>query len=223
MGDRLYSITTTLVCFPGSHPTLPLPCRTNHSSTTTMSSDTTACQLLRCATTLLHHRRSSSSPPGSSSCSLGRVLKFNTNGSVGFHGEENCCYSLQINLFLGDIDYAETCALSLVSKGPPDGKRKKISFFFTGKEIHNYLQCLTGGKMPKQSSSFSSPSEIAGSSSSSSSSEESATEDFEREAKSCSIALEYSSSVLALARRAWALDFCVRNVPWALMSLISEL
>ena len=74
--------------------------------------------------------------------------------------------------------------------------------------------------MPKQSSSFSSPSEMAGSSSSSSSSEESATEDFEREARSCSIALKYSSSVLALARRAWTLDFCVRNVPWALMSFI---
>ena len=62
--------------------------------------------------------------------------------------------------------------------------------------------------MPKQSSSFSSPRETVGSSSSSSSSSvESATEDLDREARSCSIALKYSSSVLALAKRAWALDF----------------
>ena len=56
--------------------------------------------------------------------------------------------------------------------------------------------------MPKQSSSLSSPREMNGSSSSSSSlsSEDSATEDFDREARSCSMALKYSSSVLALAK-----------------------
>ncbi|KAH9656855.1 hypothetical protein KPL70_022838 [Citrus sinensis] len=74
--------------------------------------------------------------------------------------------------------------------------------------------------MPKQSSSLSSPREMKGSSSSStsssSSSEESAAEDFDREARSCSMALKYSSSVLALAKRDWALDFWVRKVCWAL-------
>ena len=54
------------------------------------------------------------------------------------------------------------------------------------------------------------------SSSSSSSSEESATEDFDLEVRSCSITLKYSSSVLALAKRDWALDFWVRKVCWAL-------
>ncbi|KAH9649498.1 hypothetical protein KPL70_026002 [Citrus sinensis] len=74
--------------------------------------------------------------------------------------------------------------------------------------------------MPKQSSSLSSPREMKGSSSSStsssSSSEEPAAEDFDREARSCSMALKYSSSVLALAKRDWALDFWVRKVCWAL-------
>ncbi|KAH9650388.1 hypothetical protein KPL70_026369 [Citrus sinensis] len=69
--------------------------------------------------------------------------------------------------------------------------------------------------MPKQSSSLSSPREMKGSSSSStsssSSSEESAAEDFDREARSCSMALKYSSLVLALAKRDWALDFWVRK------------
>ncbi|KAH9686899.1 hypothetical protein KPL70_014561 [Citrus sinensis] len=46
--------------------------------------------------------------------------------------------------------------------------------------------------------------------------EESATEDFDLEARSCSMALKYSSSVLALANRDWALDFWVRKVCWAL-------
>ncbi|KAH9679286.1 hypothetical protein KPL71_026070 [Citrus sinensis] len=84
----------------------------------------------------------------------------------------------------------------------------------------NYLQCFTGGKIPKQSSSFSSPREMVGSSSSSSSSEESATDDFDRKARSCSMALKYSSSILALAKRDWALDFWVRKVCWALESLM---
>ncbi|KAH9704650.1 hypothetical protein KPL70_011549 [Citrus sinensis] len=74
--------------------------------------------------------------------------------------------------------------------------------------------------MPKQSCSLSSPREMKGSSSSltssSSSSEEFAAEDFDREARSCSMALKYSSSVLALAKRDWALDFWVRKVCWAL-------
>ena len=72
--------------------------------------------------------------------------------------------------------------------------------------------------MPKQSSSFSTPREMNGSSSSlsSSSSVEFATEDFDLEARSCSMALKYSSSVLALANRDWALDFWVRKVCWAL-------
>ena len=50
--------------------------------------------------------------------------------------------------------------------------------------------------MPKQSSSLSSPREMNGSSFSSSSlsSEDSATEDFDREARSCSMALKYSSA-----------------------------
>ncbi|KAH9704363.1 hypothetical protein KPL70_011429 [Citrus sinensis] len=48
------------------------------------------------------------------------------------------------------------------------------------------------------------------------SSKESATEDFDLEVRSCSMALKYSSSVLALANRDWALDFWVRKVCWAL-------
>ena len=85
---------------------------------------------------------------------------------------------------------------------------------------NNYLQCFIGEKIPKQSSSFSSLREINGSSFSSSSSEESATEDFDLEVRSCSITLKYSSSVLALAKRDWALDFWVRKVSWALTSLM---
>ena len=54
------------------------------------------------------------------------------------------------------------------------------------------------------------------SSSSSSSSEVSATDDFDREARSCSMALKYSSSVLAPANSDWALDFWVKKVCWAL-------
>ena len=88
-----------------------------------------------------------------------------------------------------------------------------LLFFYS-----NYLQCFIGEKISKQSSSFSSPREMNGSSSSSSSSssEESATNDFDREVRSCSITLKYSSSVLALAKKDWALDFWVRNVCWAL-------
>ncbi|KAH9698194.1 hypothetical protein KPL71_023924 [Citrus sinensis] len=84
--------------------------------------------------------------------------------------------------------------------------------FFTRLFLRDDANHISGGpldtreKIPKQSSSFSSPRETVGSSSSSSS-VESATEDLDREARSCSIALKYSSSVLALARRAWALDF----------------
>ncbi|KAH9686387.1 hypothetical protein KPL70_014334 [Citrus sinensis] len=47
--------------------------------------------------------------------------------------------------------------------------------------------------------------------SSSSSSEVSATDDFDREARSCSMALKYSSSVLAPANSDWALDFWVKK------------
>lgn len=67
------------------------------------------------------------------------------------------------------------------------------------------------------SSSFSSSREINGSSSSS---EESATEDFDLDVGNCSITLKYSSSVLALAKRDWALDFWVRKVCWALEFLL---
>ena len=50
---------------------------------------------------------------------------------------------------------------------------------------NNYLQYFIGEKIPKQSSSFSSPREINGSfSTSSSSSEEFATEDFDLEVRS---------------------------------------
>ena len=74
--------------------------------------------------------------------------------------------------------------------------------------------------MPKQSSSFSSPREINGSSSAEVLEEELATDVSDLVARSCCMTLKYSSSVLALARRDWALDFWVRNVCWALDSLM---
>ena len=66
--------------------------------------------------------------------------------------------------------------------------------------------------MPKQSSSFSSPREMKGSSSPEVLEDELATEISNLVARSCCITLKYSSSVLALARRDWALDFWVKNV-----------
>ena len=76
--------------------------------------------------------------------------------------------------------------------------------------------------MPKQSSSFSSPREIKGSSSPEVLEEELATDVSDLVARSCCITLKYSSSVLALAKRDWALDFLVRKVCWALDSLMVE-
>ncbi|KAH9657342.1 hypothetical protein KPL70_023038 [Citrus sinensis] len=60
--------------------------------------------------------------------------------------------------------------------------------------------------MPKQSSSFSSPREIKGSSSPEVLEEELATDVSDLVARSCCITLKYSSSVLALAKRDWALE-----------------
>ena len=74
--------------------------------------------------------------------------------------------------------------------------------------------------MPKQSSSFSSPREIKGSSSAEVLEEELATDVSDLVARSCCMTLKYSSSVLALAKRDWALDFWVRKVCWALFSLM---
>ena len=74
--------------------------------------------------------------------------------------------------------------------------------------------------MPKQSSSFSSPREIKGSSSAEVLEEELATDVSDLVARSCCMTLKYSSSVLALAKRDWALDFWVRKVCWALVSLM---
>ena len=89
----------------------------------------------------------------------------------------------------------------------------KILFF---KKIF-YLQCFNGDRIPKQSSSFSSPREINGSSSSF---EELATDGSDLEARSCCITLKYSSSVFALANSDWAFDLWARNVFWALTSCI---
>ena len=74
--------------------------------------------------------------------------------------------------------------------------------------------------MPKQSSSFSSPREMNGSSSPEVLEEELATDVSDLVARSCCMTLKYSSSVLALARRDWALDFWLRKVCWALVSLM---
>ncbi|KAH9764271.1 hypothetical protein KPL70_001464 [Citrus sinensis] len=85
---------------------------------------------------------------------------------------------------------------------------------------NNYLECFNGENMPKQSSSFSSPREIKGSSSPEVLEEELATDVSDLVARSCCITLKYSSSVLALAKRDWALDFWVRKVCWALECLM---
>ena len=61
--------------------------------------------------------------------------------------------------------------------------------------------------MPKQSSSFSLPREIKGSSSPEVLEEEDATYVSDLVARSCCMTVKYSSSVLALARRDWALVF----------------
>jgi len=50
--------------------------------------------------------------------------------------------------------------------------------------------------------------------------EELATDVSDLEVRSCCMTLKYSSSVLALAKRDWALDFWVRKVFWALTSLM---
>ena len=73
--------------------------------------------------------------------------------------------------------------------------------------------------MPKQSSLFSSPREMNGSASLEELEEELATDVSDLVVRSCCITLKYSSSVLALAKRDWALDFWVRKVSWALTSL----
>ena len=74
--------------------------------------------------------------------------------------------------------------------------------------------------MPKQSSSLSSPREIKGSPSPEVLEEELATDVSNLVARSCCITLKYSTLVLALAMRDWALDFWVRKVCWALDCLV---
>ena len=74
--------------------------------------------------------------------------------------------------------------------------------------------------MPKQSFSFSSPREIKGSSSPEVLEEKLATDVSDLVARSCCITLKYSSLVLALAKRDWALDFWVKKVCWALECLM---
>ena len=71
--------------------------------------------------------------------------------------------------------------------------------------------------MSKQSSSLSSPREMNGSASSEELEEEVATDDSDLEARSCSITLKYFSSIFALAKRDWALDFLEKKVFWALV------
>ena len=65
-----------------------------------------------------------------------------------------------------------------------------------------FLQCFNRDRIPKQSSSFSSPREMNGSSSS----EELATDGSDLKGRSCCITLKYSFSVFALANRDWAFD-----------------
>ena len=91
-------------------------------------------------------------------------------------------------------------------------KWENYFFFFNTSAIQNYLQCFIGGRIPKQSSSLSSPREMNDSSSSSSFSEELATDGSDLEARSCCITLKYSSSVFALANRDWVFVLWARKV-----------
>ena len=81
-----------------------------------------------------------------------------------------------------------------------------FTLLFFSHQDNNYLECFNGENMPKQSFSFSSPREIKGSSSPKVLEEELATDVSDLVARSCCITLKYSSSVLALAKRDWALE-----------------